>query len=93
LAGSAERPSWTQLGGHSAARIADPGQRNDTPAHDEDGRDRVRHAERMHRRIVEGRPEENPLARVYSGQARRAERLSLGVTDRRAASGIDCGSA
>jgi len=42
LAGSAERPSWTQLGGHSAARIADPGQRNDTPAHDEDGRDRVR---------------------------------------------------
>jgi hypothetical protein len=54
LAGSAERPSWTQLGGHSAARIADPGERNQAPVHDQDGRDRVRHAERMHRRIAEG---------------------------------------
>jgi hypothetical protein len=46
----------------------------------------------MHRRIVEGRSEENPLARVYSRQARRAERLPLGAADRGAASGIDRGS-
>ena len=64
LAGSAERSSWTQLRGHRAAGITDPGQRNDTPTHDEDGRDCVRYAERMHRRIVERRTEDNPLARV-----------------------------
>jgi hypothetical protein len=92
LAGSAERPSRAQLGGHRAAGIADPGERDETPAHDEDGRDRVRHAERVHGRIVEGRSEKKPLSRVYSLQARRAERLSLGAADGRAASAIDRGS-
>lgn len=92
LAGSAERSSWTQLGSHRTTGIADPDERNETPAHDEDGCDRVRDAERMHRRIVEGRSEKKPLSRVYSLQARRAERLSLGAADGRAAGGIDRGS-
>ncbi len=48
LAGSAERSSWTQFGGHRAAGITEPRKRNETPAGDEDGRDRVRHAEGMH---------------------------------------------
>lgn len=93
LAGSAERPGWTQLGGHRATGIADPGERNETPAHDEDGCDRVRHAKRMHRRIVEGGSEKKPLSGVYSLQAGRAERLSLGEADRRATGGIDRGLA
>jgi hypothetical protein len=46
----------------------------------------------MNRRIAESRSEENPLARVYSLQARLPERLSLGAADRRATSGIDRGS-
>ena len=45
----------------------------------------------MHRRIVEGRSEKKALVGVYSLQARRAERLSLGEADRRAASGIERG--
>jgi len=75
LAGSAERPSWTELGGHRAARITDPRQRNDTPAQDEKGRDCVRHAERMHRRrrarpaprADDRHPHRNPARRAARG--------------------------
>ena|ERR1700691_3320259 len=92
LAGSAERPGWTQLGGHRAAGIADPGERNETSARHEYGCDCVRYAKSVHRRIVEGRSEENSLAGMYSLQAHRDERLSLGAADRQAASGVDRGS-
>src|SRR5271155_2736994 len=39
LAGSADRPGWTQLGGHPAAGITDPGERNQTSAGDQHGCD------------------------------------------------------
>jgi hypothetical protein len=55
LAGSAERASWTQLGGHPAAGVADPGERNQTSAGDEHGCDCVRNTEGMHGRVLEGR--------------------------------------
>ena len=55
LAGSADRASWTQLGGDPAAGIADPGERNQTSAGDEHGCDCVRNTEGMHGRVLEGR--------------------------------------
>jgi len=66
LAGAAERPSWTQLGGHLAARITDPGERNQTSASDEHGCDCVRNTEGMHRCVLEGRSQEDPLAGRHS---------------------------
>ncbi len=55
LAGSAEGPGWTQLGGRPAAGITDSSERNQTPAGDEHGCDRVRNTEGMHGRVLEGR--------------------------------------
>ncbi len=55
LAGSAQRPGWTALGGHPAAGITDPGERDQTSAGDEHGCDCVRNTEGMHGRVLEGR--------------------------------------
>lgn len=66
LTGTAERASWTQLGGDAAARITDPDERDHASARNEHGCDRVGNTEGVYGCFLERRSQQHPLAATQS---------------------------